>query len=277
MKGRKPNAPQGKSHEKPNTKSILRNSKLWMAIFIPWLLDFFSPNLFLTTLVGASLWYLLLASSILQDTAKDKDLKGLLKKAFISLWILWLLAFAGNLFLSSPSAIETMSEESALSWLIRIHATLLAGSAGLVLLGALSSLAWLLQMRRVKAISWQRRQDKHFKLPSLESLSNLSKKSSTWAFFAWGVGLSLAVVSLTITRRSSISGLLGDLQIVGSFALWGILFIGLRIQKRKLSIAEDRRQWLVAIVNTFFWCLLLILTYVQHSESFHGPIRWLTQ
>lgn len=265
-------------NQKSLKQSLFMNRALWAAVFIPWLLDFVTPNLFLTTLVGASIWGLLIASSILHQNAKDNRLRSLLKKATVTLWVLWIASFTGDfLGLFSPQSSNTfysLNDSNLRSWLVTIHATLLAGASGLVILGSLASLAWITQMKRVQAKSWERRGKVPFKLPSLESLSNLSKSSSLWALIIWGIGFSLAMATLSLTRGASFGALLNDIQILVSFTLWSILFAAFVLQSKIKFLSERRKQWLVIAANGFFWCLLLIHALLKHSISFHEPLKW---
>ncbi|NCN41482.1 hypothetical protein GW916_09580 [bacterium] len=279
----RPTPKSQKSAYSAETTSIFKSSKLWIAVLVPWALDFLSPHLFLTTVIGAALWYLLIAGTILKHSAKDQNLQNFAKKSVVILWGLWILSFIGNIILSNPEALSELEHLETAAWftptinpwLIRIHATLFAGAAGLVFLGAVASMAWIIQMKRVRAKSWERRRRGSFSLPSLESLAQVSRSSTRWAFWGWGLGLSLAIASMILTQAFQWS-VFKDSQIVFSVFLWTLLLFSLFLQSRD-ALDENRKQWIVIFTNSCFWCLLLLHALSTHYMSFHEPIRWWTR
>src|SRR5690606_15631924 len=150
-------------------------------------LDIWDGGILLTSVLGAGLWGLLITLSISAPRTQDPKLRKIFVRAQAFLWGLWLAAWCVSMVLHhttlNPSAV--LLAPVSRTWLIRIHACLLAAASGLVLLFGLSSLAIIAQMKRLRSSSWTRRLSTSWQLPSLESLARVSASSVFWAFTAW--------------------------------------------------------------------------------------------
>lgn len=260
--------------------SLLLNPKLWFAILFPWFLDLVTPGLFLVTVLGASTWYLIMAITVLQQRSRDKKLQRW-SKVFLGLfWVVWISAWLLNSFgesLLDPAMREGLVAETSLeAWLLRLHATLMAGASGLVFLFGAASCAWLFQMRRVSAPSWKRRSGGWTILPSLESLSSVVRNALLWAFVAWGAGLILAIFSLSQTHTISFfESLTQDSQVLVSGVLWVILLAAIGIHRMHIRLTANRRYSFVLASSLVFWTLLIFQAFNRYySDSFHEPLRW---
>ncbi len=283
MKHDKPSAAPG-AEETPlappsNAGQGLRARILFLlAALLPLFLDIFTGGYLLTSVLGAALWGLLILVAVLEPRSRDLKLRRLLRQSQQLLWGLWLAGWAasvvshGNLDASSP-LLAPLSR----AWLVRIHAFLLAGASGLVLLFGVSSLASILQMKRLRSSSWSRRSSA-FQLPSLESLARVSSSAVFWSFCAWGVGLSLATLTLVVSLESrSFSGealqnLLADPKIVLTCFLWVLLGVAFLVQTRTRMMSITRAYWLASLSGAF-WIFLTMHAWLDTS-SFHEPLRW---
>lgn len=273
-----------KNRDSSKPKPIMNpmmNPKLWFAVLFPWFLDLVTPGLFLVTVLGASTWYLIIAITVLQQRSRDKKLQRW-SRVFLGLfWVVWLSAWLLNSFgeaILEPGMAEEvfLAESSLQAWLLRLHATLMAGASGLVFLFGAASCAWLFQMRRVSAPSWKRRSEGWTILPSLESLSSVVRNAVVWSFAAWGAGLLLAIFSLSQTQTISFfEALTQDQQVLISSFLWLLLLLALGINRMHAHLSAGRRYSIVLASSLVFWSLLILQAFSRYySDSFHEPLRW---
>jgi hypothetical protein len=250
-----------------------------LALLVPVILDIWDGGILLTSVLGSGLWFLLIALSISVPRTQDPRLKKIFVRAHAFFWGLWLAAWGVSLVVhhSSLSGDVLLLKPVSRTWLIRIHAFLLAGASGLVLLFGVSSVAALVQMKRLRSSSWKRRSSGSFQLPSIESLSRVSSSAVFWSFTAWGVGLALATLTLIVSLEShsqlrGLASLASDPQILLTFFLWLLLGVAFAIQNRSKMVSQQRAYWLASLAG-LFWCLLAVQAWLRTS-SFHEPLRW---
>ncbi len=250
-----------------------------LALLIPFVLDIWDGGILLTSVLGAALWGLLITLSIAVPRTQDPKLRKIFVRAHAFAWGLWLAAWCVSMVVHygsfNPDAI--LLSPLSRTWLIRIHAFLLAGASGLVLLFGSSSLAGIVQMNRLRSSSWKRRSSSTWQLPSLESLARVSSSSVFWAFTAWGVGLALATLTLIVSLEShsqlrGLMSLAADPQILLTGFLWLLLGVAFAIQNRNRMASQQRAYWLASIAG-LFWCFLALQAWLRAS-SFHEPLRW---
>lgn len=251
-----------------------------LALLVPFILDIWDGGILLTSVLGAGLWGLLITLSISVPRTGDPKLKKIFVKAHAFCWGLWLSAWCVSMVVhySSLNPDAVLLQPLSRTWLIRFHAFLLAGASGLVLLFGVSSIAGLVQMKRLRSSSWKRRSTtSSFQLPSLESLARVSSSAVFWAFTAWGIGLALATLTLMVSLEShtqirGVSHLLSDPQILLTCFLWALLGVAFIIQNRSQMISQRRAYWLASLAG-LFWCFLALQAWLRTS-SFHEPLRW---
>jgi|GEM_PF-3405549 len=265
-------SPANAEHGRSGPRSVL------LAVLVPFVLDLLDGGILLTSVLGSGLWGLLIAVSISLPRTQDPKLKRIFLRAHSVLWALWLCAWGVSMvvhFMSlSPDAV--LLKPLSRTWLIRVHAFLLAGASGLVLLFGLASAASLLQMQRLRSSSWSRR-SRHLQLPSLESLARVSSSSVFWAFTSWGVGLALATLTLIVsleenTQLRGLTSLASDPQILMTSFLWVVLGVAFLLQNQRQISSQQRASWLSSLAG-LFWCLLAVQALLR-SSSFHEPLRW---
>lgn len=249
-----------------------------LALVVPFGLDIWVGGMLLTSVLGAALWGLLITLSVYASRTQDPKLKKFSTRAVAVLWFAWLAAWGVSLvaYYSSLSPDALLLKPLSRTWLVRIHAVLLAGASGLVVLFGVSSLGAIFQIKRVRSSSWSRRSSK-LHLPSLESLARVSSSAVFWAFTSWGVGLALAVLTLIVSfeSHSQLRGLMGlasDPKILLTCFLWIVLGVAFVVQTRARMNSQRRAYWLASLAS-IFWCLLAVQAWAKTS-SFHEPLRW---
>jgi hypothetical protein len=270
---------ESSSPHQPNAQRSLRDrSSVLLAVLGPFFLDIWVGGVLLTSVLGAALWGLLILVAVLAPRTRDPKLKKIWTQTQISLWVLWLLAWvvSAAVQFASFSPETTLLQPLSRIWLVRIHAFLLAGASGLVLLFGVSSLAQILQMKRLRSSSWARRSSS-FQLPSIESLSRVSSSAVFWSFSAWGVGLSLATLTLIVSlepqsSEGTLASMLSDPKILLTCLLWLLLGLAFLIQTRTRILSLNRAYWLASLSGAF-WLFLTMQVWLDTS-SFHEPLRW---
>jgi hypothetical protein len=273
-------SPNPEKMSQPSAGAAFYRPSFWAALLIPFCLDLLVGGSLLTSILGSATWTLLITLSSWKPQVRDTKLRGFFSRAEVGIWILYLMSWT-YLFLKGPYVDNIWIRPLSRSWLVSIHAFLLAGSSGLVFLFGLSSLAAHFQIQRLQSNSWQRRTTGRFfkSLPSLESLTKVSSMAVFWAFTAWGVGLALAFLTLLATygpssNASSITelNLSIDPKIFLTTFLWLILLSAFLIQNHSQWNPRRRAHWLMSL-SFVFWIFLVFQAFYQFS-SFHEPVRW---
>ncbi len=250
----------------------MKSSSLWIIALLPWLLEILCGTRVFNTLLGSTLWTLILVLAVLRQQIRDPRLrKGLLRAK-------WLLAAAWMIFWTFAFIERPPADEIAVGiskfW-IQTHVALLTAGLASVLTLLVSSFLWFLQELRLRSDSWQRR-GQALRLPSLESLSRVSHLSALFAFVFWSGGSLLAAATLLLSARTrelaTLGSLLLDDQILGVAAFWMILGANYFITKNQEFKAKAYRSYL-------FFSLIFLLSFVLWTlvkdSNFHSPLRWL--
>jgi hypothetical protein len=240
---------------------------------IPWGLDLIFRTGVLTTLLGASLWGIALLSAALLPGTRDRRLRLFLDRLLMALALAWALNWGWALLIGGAKS--AWLRPLPVTLLIKVHAALLAGGLGMVVVLWLGSGAYLVQHTLVQADSWQRR-GLPFRLPSLESLNKLCSNSLQASLITWGAGLALA----TLTTLLSSSGAerwerLLDGQVLVATLLWFLLLL-LHLLRLNLDGRQALLHRTLFAMSTLF-LLVFSLTWTLQSPQEHRPLQWIVE
>jgi hypothetical protein len=252
----------------------------WMAFLIPWLLDLLGGQGVLLSLFGSTLWGLSLGVLLVGESSRDLGFRNkcyLVASGVASCWLIyWVCAF----FIPSTSLIE--EHPLWIKIFIVFNAGLLSSALGLVAILALTSVIWIFSELGLRKTSWERRAKLWFKFPSLESLARGAQGSIQMAFRFWGMGLFLAAVT-TYLQSKQVAGpsgeakvyawqWLSDIRVWFTAFLWGLLFLGLKIEN--LFPFQKRWRYRGYLVFSIFF-ITLFLTFMSFKDNvMHEPAVW---
>jgi hypothetical protein len=253
----------------------MKSWSFWAFALVPWLLEILFGTHVFNTLLGSTLWTLILLLALIRHQVRDPRLRtGLMrgKWVVISAWlVIWFLSFLEN---PHPSLGATVPNLESKFW-IQLHVALLTAGLAATFTLLVSSYLWFLQESRLRSESWERR-GQGSRLPSLESLSRVSHLSARLALAFWTLGSFLAIATLLSSSKtredSSLSAILMDDQIVGVVSFWILLFANWRVSKSRLGREKAFRGYL--LFSAIFIVAFVIWTLFKDSR-FHSPLRWL--
>ena len=245
------------------------NLQFWLSLVGPWILDLAGGQGVLTSLFGSLLWGLSVALSASRLKMADTKGRAFLGSVLAFLWGSWVTYWVESFF-EAPRRLGLTPE--MLRWVRVSHGALLAAGGAMVVILLVFSVLWLIQEASIRRPSWKRRSQR-LHLPSLESLNRVCAALVVLAFTTWGLGLALALMSVTLdsTRQSMLSWIT-DVKLVGASALWILVLAAFQLGHwMRTSNPWLYRSYFVLSLIFFVGFSLLLW---GPKASLHEPLRW---
>lgn len=249
--------------------------EFYFILFAPWILDLCGGRGVLGSFFGAGIWGAAVVVSFVRNRSRNHVFRRRLEFLLGFLAGAWVLYWA--LSLSGQIQQVPLMEAGTLQYLTWLHAGLLAAGAGMIVVLAAGSFAWMLQDLRLRKSSWERRVSR-MELPPLEALAKLCRATSQIAFTVWGAGLFLAVLT-TYTRFRSLHVAAWDFarawaedpKVFVVVTLWLGLFIALKLPKwlTKHTRWLYRGYFVGSLVFMFLFALMM-----RGLPSLHERVQW---
>jgi hypothetical protein len=261
---------------------MLRLVEFILWTLMPWVLDAATGFTLFTTLYGALSWGFIFSLALLRFQIQNPLLRHRVLYPLLLFSSMWFIYWMIDLFYFQAPHSENNLFSTLLVW---THSGLLTASYAIGLMLFLVICLGLFRDAELKKKSWARRRDRHFnglasRLPSFESLVELSKSLSLVVFFSWTLG---AMISLVKVIRLGSSFDFSEVKNIAIefghplsfvFALSALLSVVFYVWWGFLKVSV-RTKWIFSMVfNGLF--LVAVSTYFFFGVHFknHAPFEF---